>query len=79
MTNQAPAHDAKTLLERLVYAIQTHRKAKARWGRMDLRRPSDRLHADKIRAEYFEALDLLQEAEAMAELYVALNKERIHV
>lgn len=79
MTNQSPAHDAKTLLERLVYAMQTHRKAKARWERMDLRRPSDRLHAETIRAEYFGALDLLQEAEAMAELYVAINKERVHV
>lgn len=69
---------ADNILERLVYAINTHRRAKLRWERMDLRRPSDRLHAEKIRAEYLEAVDLLQEAESMANLYVNLNKERIH-
>lgn len=64
------------LLERLVYAIDTHRRAKRRWERMDLRRMSDRVNAEQIRADYIEASTLLREAEHLASTYVTLIKER---
>lgn len=66
---------AITHLERLVYAIKRHRIAKRRWERMDLRRPSDRVNAETIRADYLEAADLLREAEDLAELYVTITME----